>query len=226
MAREIAQAIWYTSKLINNFLDLELQQSDLTGQLDITEQSDSIESLNTFIKDSVNAPAILAKELISSSEIESWYTNVKQLESELQIRQQPFIIGVNNNNADRTNTKQSFPHASFCLPNVSFSEVHQKVNYCKTYIMINGLSKKAIQTGLDVGTNAIQELENFMNSFITKYAPKKKETPIQKRQHEDENDTTLNCSSSNKEDFVTVKNSVVHSKRDTPKKSNLKDLMN
>ncbi|CAG8680092.1 22038_t:CDS:2, partial [Gigaspora rosea] len=50
--QEIAQAIWYTSKLINNFLDLELQQSDLTDQLDITEQSDSIESLNTFIEDS------------------------------------------------------------------------------------------------------------------------------------------------------------------------------
>ncbi|RIB17725.1 hypothetical protein C2G38_2312652, partial [Gigaspora rosea] len=139
--QEIAQAIWYT-------------------QLDITEQSDSIESLNTFIKDSVDAPPILAKKLISSLEIESvleiwevtqhrrkaknyiilfknnshlctclgltkngfvckhffqvmtvssyaafhimmiskwWYTNEKQLESELQTRQQPFIIGVNNN---------------------------------------------------------------------------------------------------------------------------------
>ncbi|KAF0453205.1 hypothetical protein F8M41_001781 [Gigaspora margarita] len=163
------RAIWYTSKLINNFLDLELQQSDLTGQLDITEQTDSIESLNSFIEDSVDAPAILAKELILSSEIESvleiweWYTNKKQLESELQTRQQPFIIGVNNNNADGTNPKQSFPHASFCLPSVSFSEVHRKVNYRKTYVMINGLSKKAIQTGLDVGTNAIQELEDFMN---------------------------------------------------------------
>ncbi|CAG8481999.1 8718_t:CDS:2 [Cetraspora pellucida] len=34
---------------------------------------------------------------------------------------------------------------------------------------------KAIQTGLDAGCNAIQELEDFMNKFITKYAPKKKE---------------------------------------------------
>ncbi|CAG8719337.1 17931_t:CDS:2, partial [Gigaspora rosea] len=122
--QEIAQAIWYTSKLINNFPDLELQQSDLTSQLDITEQSDSIESLNTFIEDS-------------------------QLESELQTRQQPFIIGVNNNNADGTNPKQSFPHASFCLPSVSFSE---------------------------------------------------------KRQQGNENNTISNCSSSNKEDFVAIKN--------------------
>ncbi|KAF0530555.1 hypothetical protein F8M41_012114 [Gigaspora margarita] len=216
--QEIAQAIWYTSKLINNFLDLELQQSDLTGQLDITEQSDSIESLNSFIEVSVDAPAILAKELISSSEIKSVLEIWEQLESELQTRQQPFIIGVNNNNADRTNPKQSFPHASFCLPSVSFSEVHRKVNYRKTYVMINGLSKKAIQTRPDVGTNAIQELEDFMNGFITKYAPKKKDKLIQKRQHEDENDTTSDCSSSDKEDFVIVENPVVRSKRGAPKK--------
>ncbi|CAG8624916.1 15285_t:CDS:2 [Gigaspora rosea] len=34
---------------------------------------------------------------------------------------------VNNNNADGTNPKQSLPHASFCLPSVSFSKVHRKL---------------------------------------------------------------------------------------------------
>ncbi|CAG8459328.1 19435_t:CDS:2, partial [Racocetra persica] len=99
----------------------------------------------------------------------------------LQTRQQPFIIGFNNNNADEKNSEQFFPHASFCLPDVSFSDVHKQVNYRKTYVTINRLSKKAIQTRIDAGSNAIQELENFMNGFITKYTPKKKKPRFIKR---------------------------------------------
>ncbi|CAG8765980.1 12902_t:CDS:1, partial [Gigaspora rosea] len=38
--------------------------------IDITEQSDSIKILNTFIKNSMNAFAILAKKLISLLEVE------------------------------------------------------------------------------------------------------------------------------------------------------------
>ncbi|CAG8733785.1 8519_t:CDS:2, partial [Gigaspora rosea] len=56
---------------VKNQNNLKLQQSNLTSQLDITKLSDSIESLNIFIEDSVDASAILAKELISISEIES-----------------------------------------------------------------------------------------------------------------------------------------------------------
>ncbi|CAG8700816.1 25521_t:CDS:2, partial [Gigaspora rosea] len=38
-----------------------------------------------------------------------------------------------------------------------------------------------IQTGLDAGTHAIQELKNFMNSFILKHAPKKKKKQFAKK---------------------------------------------
>ncbi|CAG8597159.1 3797_t:CDS:2, partial [Gigaspora rosea] len=87
-------------------------------------------------------------------------------------------------------------------------------------VMNTDCLKKAIQTRLDIGTNAIQELEDFMNSFITKYASKKK--LIQKRQQENKNDTTSNCSFSDKEDFVVVENPVVCSKRGAFKKKGLK----
>ncbi|CAG8687785.1 9904_t:CDS:1, partial [Racocetra fulgida] len=63
---------------------------------------------------------------------------------------------------------------SFRLPDISFNDVHAKINYYKAYATVNGLSKKAILTELDAGPNILQELENFMNSFITKYKPKSK----------------------------------------------------
>ncbi|CAG8442441.1 9106_t:CDS:2 [Gigaspora rosea] len=106
-----------------------------------------------------------------------WYNDAKQIELESQIWQQPFVIGLGDITNMR-NVEQSFPDLSFCLPNISFNDVYTKVNYHKSYVTINRLSKKAIQTGIDAGSGAIKELEDFMNGFITKYAPKKKETPI------------------------------------------------
>ncbi|CAG8660737.1 23812_t:CDS:1, partial [Dentiscutata erythropus] len=53
--------------------------------------------------------------------------------------------------------------------------------------MVNGLTKKAIQTGLDASSGAIQELKNFINKFITKHAPKKRER-MNTRQLEDDNE--------------------------------------
>ncbi|CAG8833629.1 25701_t:CDS:1, partial [Racocetra persica] len=104
-------------------------------------------------------------------------------------------------------------------------DIHKQVNYRKTYVTINGLSKKAIQTGIDAGSNTIQELENFMNSFITKYTSKKKETPIHKknkRQHEYENETSSSYSSSDEEGFIAVENPIVRSKRGASRKKRLK----
>ncbi|CAG8669819.1 25468_t:CDS:2, partial [Gigaspora rosea] len=40
------------------------------------------------------------------------------------------------------------------------------------YTITNGLSKKAIQLGLNVGPSVIKELNNFIKNFITKYTPK------------------------------------------------------
>ncbi|CAG8816257.1 37640_t:CDS:2 [Gigaspora margarita] len=82
------------------------------------------------------------------------------------------------------------------MPNISFTDVHSNINYYKTYITINGLSKKAIQTGLNASANAIKELQDFMNSFIN--------------------------NSSDKENFIKIENPVVHSKRGALKKKRFK----
>ncbi|CAG8766179.1 13240_t:CDS:1, partial [Dentiscutata erythropus] len=71
------------------------------------------------------------------------------------------------------NIEQTFPNLSFRLLDISFSDVHTKINHRKAYITVNGLSKKAIQTELDAGPNAIKELESFMSGFISKYTPKR-----------------------------------------------------
>ncbi|CAG8729892.1 6964_t:CDS:2, partial [Gigaspora margarita] len=68
------------------------------------------------------------------------------------------------NSETSINTKQYFPDSSFNLPTISFN---------KTY---------------NAGSSAIQELDDFMNSFITKHAPKKKDKK-NKRQHNNENET-------------------------------------
>ncbi|CAG8709957.1 120_t:CDS:1, partial [Racocetra persica] len=132
--------------------------------------------------------------------------------------------GNNANTESSGDNRQSFPDLSFCSPKISFSDIHSKVNYCKSYVKVNELSKKAIPCGLDVGSNAIQELEDFMNSFITKYAPKKKEKTVYRnnmKQGEDEDEDTSNNSSS-VEDFVEVENSIVHTRKGAPRKKRFK----
>ncbi|CAG8722329.1 5078_t:CDS:1, partial [Racocetra persica] len=79
------------------------------------------------------------------------------------------------NNINLELSEQAFPDLFFHLPNISFSEAYNKVNHRKTYTTINGLFKKAIQAKLDAGSNTIQELKDFISSFITKYAPKQKD---------------------------------------------------
>ncbi|CAG8680064.1 11271_t:CDS:1, partial [Racocetra persica] len=104
-------------------------------------------------------------------------------------------------------------------------DIHTKVNDRKTYGMINGLSKKAIQTGIDAGSGAIKELEEFMNEFITRYASKKKENLICRKnireQDEDEDEVSSSCSSNGK-DFIAIENLIVYSKKGTPRKKRIK----
>ncbi|CAG8706177.1 17294_t:CDS:2, partial [Gigaspora rosea] len=108
--QEIAQAIWYTSRLINfqdlGFNSIEqadlIEQSDLNEEFNLTEESDTNGIFDTFVEDIVDAPATLVKELISTMEVEL-------------IRE-----------------------------------------VWKAYVTINGLSKKAIQAGLNAGSSAIQ----------------------------------------------------------------------
>ncbi|CAG8845657.1 24603_t:CDS:2, partial [Gigaspora margarita] len=75
---EIAQAIWYTSRLINfqdlGFNSIEqanlIEQSDLNEEFNLTEESDINRILDNFVEDIVDAPATLVKELISTTEVE------------------------------------------------------------------------------------------------------------------------------------------------------------
>ncbi|CAG8784653.1 6604_t:CDS:2, partial [Dentiscutata erythropus] len=85
-----------------------------------------------------------------------------------ETQQQSFIIGLGDN-TNAEHVEQSFPDLTFCLPNISFNDIYTKINYRKSYMMINGLSKKAIQTRIDTSSGAIKELEDFMNKFITKH---------------------------------------------------------
>ncbi|RIB01137.1 hypothetical protein C2G38_2231765 [Gigaspora rosea] len=266
--QEIAQAIWYTSRLINfqnlGFNSIEqadlIKQSDLNEEFNLTEESDTNRIFDTFVKDIVNAPATLVKKLISTTEVElihevwecgfvcryffqvmkvsnyasfhimliskRWYVDEKQIEQESQTRLHPFIIGLNDsmNSETSIHTEQYFPDSSFHLPTIPFNETHSKVNYHKAYVTINGLSKKAIQAGLDASSSTIQELEDFINGFITKHALKKKDKK-NKRQHNDENKPTSDYSSSNK-DFIAIENLVVHSKRGASRKKVLKVHLN
>ncbi|RIB29820.1 hypothetical protein C2G38_2154303 [Gigaspora rosea] len=63
----------------------------------------------------------------------------------------------------------------------------------------------------------ITQHRGFMNGFITKHVPKKKDKK-DKSQHNDKNKTTSNYSSSNK-DFIAIENPVVHLKREAPRKT-------
>ncbi|CAG8846646.1 30676_t:CDS:1, partial [Racocetra persica] len=103
-----------------------------------------------------------------------------QIESESQIWQHLFIIRLGNSKTS-ISAKQTFSNLSFQLSDISFNDIHTKVNHRKAYITANRLSKKAIQIGLDARTYAIQKLESFINEFINKYIPKNKEKIIQKR---------------------------------------------
>ncbi|RIB15811.1 hypothetical protein C2G38_2039072 [Gigaspora rosea] len=153
-----------------------------------------------------------------------WYNDEKQIEPESETRQHLFIFGLDSTKASII-IEQTFSNLSFRLPNISFSDVHTKINHRKAYVTANSLSKKAIQTGIDAGPNAIKELESFMSSFISKYAPKSNKKMNRKRferQLNDEDETTSNSSSSDKENFIDIENPIVHSKRGAPRKKQLK----
>ncbi|RIB05909.1 hypothetical protein C2G38_2218377 [Gigaspora rosea] len=142
-------------------------------------------------------------------------------------RQYPIIIGLGNKQSSKASgdNKQSFSNLSFCLPEISFSDIHTKVNYRKAYVIANGLSKKAIQIGLDAGSSAIQELEDLINSLITKYALKKRKKLVNKKniEQQEDKDKVISNSSSSDEDFVAVENPIGHSRRDASRKKRFKE---
>ncbi|CAG8798752.1 35352_t:CDS:2, partial [Gigaspora margarita] len=175
----------------NSTKNLELQSNstklsnstesfDLTEQSDSIEQFDSTEALDIFIEDTIDALAILLIITVSNCAAfhimlisKRWYNNERQVELEFQTQKRPFIIGLDSTK-DSSYMKQLFYNLSFHLPNISFSNIYFSINNRKAYVAVNRLSKKAIQTELNAGTYAVQELEDFINSFIFKHAPKKK----------------------------------------------------
>ncbi|KAF0468347.1 protein far1-related sequence 5-like [Gigaspora margarita] len=213
--QEIAQAIWYTSQCVNNIQDLAGLQLDSIEKVDLSTQCNLDEQSNIFVEDTVDAPAILIQELLSSTEVDS----ILEIRKVTQYRRKAknYVVLFKNNS-----------HLCTCLGlircEISFSDIHAKVSYCKAYVTANSLLKKAIQIGLDAGSSAIQELEDLMNSFITKYALKKRKKLVNEKhieQQEVEDEYISNSSSSDK-DFVVVKNPIVHSRRGAPRKKRFK----
>ncbi|CAG8818692.1 11262_t:CDS:2, partial [Gigaspora margarita] len=180
--QEIAQTIWYTSRFVENFQELglyfnsieQVNSNEQCDSIDLTEP-EKIEIFNTFAEDTINIPVILLRELVSFVNIISileiwkvirnavfhimlipkrWYNDEKQIETESQTRQQLFIIGLGNSIKVKTlvHIKQSFPDMSFCLLNISYNNIYNKINYRRLYVTVNGLTKKAIQTGLDASS--------------------------------------------------------------------------
>ncbi|CAG8812404.1 3476_t:CDS:2, partial [Gigaspora margarita] len=113
----LTQASSEFSPDIDLWISTYLIPASLSMQHDMTEQSDTTEALNVFVEDAMDAPAILIQELIPSSEIE------------FVSQQHPFIIGLDNNSNSDTSVQQSFPDLSFNSPNISFDDVHTKINY-------------------------------------------------------------------------------------------------
>ncbi|CAG8809174.1 23506_t:CDS:2, partial [Gigaspora margarita] len=58
------------------------------------------------------------------------------------------------------------------VADISYKRIHKSLNQRKEYVTANGLSKKAIQMGLDAGPSAIQELNNIIKNYIVRYIPK------------------------------------------------------
>ncbi|CAG8824480.1 21634_t:CDS:2, partial [Gigaspora margarita] len=118
----------------HSITDLELQL-DSIKQFDLSTQCNLDKQSNIFVEDAVDAPAILIQELILSTE-----QNAKTL----------------------GNNEQFFSDLSFCLLEISFSNIHAEVSYHKAYITANDLSKKAIK--LDWMLVLEDEDEDILNS--------------------------------------------------------------
>ncbi|CAG8831574.1 8928_t:CDS:2 [Gigaspora margarita] len=149
------------------------------------------ESLNTsFAKDTIDVPLILLKELIPTNR----YNNIVEI----------WELG----SSDAALHTESCLEMPYKTVNISYEHIYNSLNQQKEYATTNGLSKKAIQLGLNVGPSVIKELNNFMKDFITKHIPKqnaskhntpKHNIPKQNQKSSDESDS-IDCSDSNYDD--------------------------
>jgi hypothetical protein len=102
-----------------------------------------------------------------------WYNDEKQREPTSILCQQPFTDGFQEPSVNTLQT-ETFLEMPYKMVNIPYEHVYNSLNQRKEYATANGLSKKAIQLGLDVGSLAIQELNDFMKNFITKHTPNQK----------------------------------------------------
>ncbi|CAG8853960.1 25890_t:CDS:2, partial [Gigaspora margarita] len=90
-----------------------------------------------------------------------WYKDEKQVEPISTFQQQFFT------------DDKVFLEIPYKIPNISYKHVHKSLNQRKEYIKANGLSKKAIQMGLDAEPSALQEFNDFMKNFIKRHTLKR-----------------------------------------------------
>ncbi|CAG8534589.1 23555_t:CDS:2, partial [Gigaspora margarita] len=94
-----------------------------------------------------------------------WYKTKKQLEDMSILCQQPFTDSFQESSEETVYTK-TYIELPYKVANISYKRIYKSLNQRKEYITDNGLSKKAIQMGLDAGPSAIQELNNIMKNYI------------------------------------------------------------
>ncbi|CAG8835756.1 28131_t:CDS:2 [Gigaspora margarita] len=157
--QEIAQAIWYTSKLVNKDNALEIEYEDKSPS-------------TSFAENTVDIPLILLKELIPANHyddvIEIWELVLEPIST---LQQQFFTDGFQESFA--TNLDEVFLEIPYKIPDISYEHVHKSLNQQKEYVKANRLSKKAIQMGLDAGPLALQEFNDFIENFIKRHTLKR-----------------------------------------------------
>ncbi|CAG8480975.1 12317_t:CDS:2 [Gigaspora rosea] len=100
-----------------------------------------------------------------------WYKTEKQLEDMSILCQQPFTNGFQESSEETVYT-ETYIELPYKVANISYKRIHKSLNQRKKYVTANGLSKKAIQMGLDAGPFAIQEFNNIMKNYIVRYTLK------------------------------------------------------
>ncbi|KAF0502488.1 protein far1-related sequence 5-like [Gigaspora margarita] len=225
-------------QFVENIQELGLYFNSIE-QVNSNEQCDSIDLtepeknkiLNTFAEDTIDVPVILLRELVSSVNIISILKIWEVIRHRRKAKN--YVVLFKNNS-----------HLCMCLGLVQcgfvcrhFFQVMTVSSNAAFHIMFIPKrwynDKKQIETEsqtrqqpfiirlgnrLDAGSSAIQELKDFINKFITKYMPKKRER-MNTIQLKDENEVN---SSSDEEDITAIENLIVHSKRGAPRKKRLK----
>ncbi|CAG8688884.1 45698_t:CDS:2 [Gigaspora margarita] len=138
----------------------------ITGSTFIHASQDFSPIINKWIVDYLT-PTTLS---IQRQEIAQaiWYT------SKLVNKDNALEIGYNDESpkSSATNLDEVFLEIPYKISDIFYKHVYKSLNQQKEYVKANGLSKKAIQMGLDAGPLALQEFNDFIKNFIKRHTLK------------------------------------------------------